>query len=262
MTQTPEPPAAQDPIPRPTRAVQDPIAAAVAPGYTFEGTALELGGLMLNATDLSDVQHPDPARDAQPPRPRRRRDRHRQDQDPAAPRRAAERQRRAGLRGRHQGRPVRPQRPGRGRREDRGPRHVGGPGVDRDRLPDRVLCPRRPGHRRTHPSDDDVVRPDAPEQGARPQRHPGVEPRPGLPLRRPGRAAAARPGRPAGRGAVPHQRRGQGRPQGSRWPLQRHRRRHPARADLLPGPGRRRVLRRAGVRVEASSSRSPPTARA
>ncbi len=35
---------------------QDPIAAAVAPGYEFEGPALELGGLMLNATDLSDVR--------------------------------------------------------------------------------------------------------------------------------------------------------------------------------------------------------------
>ncbi|WP_107706123.1 helicase HerA-like domain-containing protein [Nocardioides allogilvus] len=45
MTQTPEQPAPQD-----------PITAAVAPGYAFEGTALELGGLMLNATDLSDVQ--------------------------------------------------------------------------------------------------------------------------------------------------------------------------------------------------------------
>lgn len=45
MTQTPEQPTAQD-----------PIAAAVAPGYTFEGTALELGGLMLNATDQSDVK--------------------------------------------------------------------------------------------------------------------------------------------------------------------------------------------------------------
>ncbi|MEP6817708.1 MAG: helicase HerA-like domain-containing protein, partial [Marmoricola sp.] len=33
----------------------DPISAAVAPGYVFEGPALELGGLMLNATDLSDV---------------------------------------------------------------------------------------------------------------------------------------------------------------------------------------------------------------
>src|SRR3990170_1969794 len=45
MTQTPGPTAAQD-----------PITAAVAPGYAFEGTVLELGGLMLNASDLSDVR--------------------------------------------------------------------------------------------------------------------------------------------------------------------------------------------------------------
>src|SRR3990170_1676831 len=45
MTQTPGPTAAQD-----------PITAAVAPGYTFEGAALELGGLMRNATDLTDVR--------------------------------------------------------------------------------------------------------------------------------------------------------------------------------------------------------------
>ncbi|WP_426242976.1 helicase HerA-like domain-containing protein [Nocardioides sp. LHG3406-4] len=32
------------------------IAEAVAPGYEFEGTALELGGLMLDATQLSDVR--------------------------------------------------------------------------------------------------------------------------------------------------------------------------------------------------------------
>ncbi|KQY62648.1 MULTISPECIES: helicase HerA-like domain-containing protein [unclassified Nocardioides] len=32
-----------------------PIVDAVRPGYAFEGPALELGGLMLNATDLSDV---------------------------------------------------------------------------------------------------------------------------------------------------------------------------------------------------------------
>ena len=34
----------------------NPIAAAVAPGYAFTGPALELGGLMLDATDLSDVR--------------------------------------------------------------------------------------------------------------------------------------------------------------------------------------------------------------
>jgi DNA helicase HerA-like ATPase len=37
-------------------AVSNAIADAVRPGYTFEGAALELGGLMLNANDLSDVQ--------------------------------------------------------------------------------------------------------------------------------------------------------------------------------------------------------------
>ena len=35
---------------------QHPIAAAVAPGYQFEGTALELGGLMLDASTMSDVR--------------------------------------------------------------------------------------------------------------------------------------------------------------------------------------------------------------
>jgi DNA helicase HerA-like ATPase len=33
----------------------NPIVAAVAPGYQFEGAALELGGLMLDATELSDT---------------------------------------------------------------------------------------------------------------------------------------------------------------------------------------------------------------
>ena len=34
---------------------QDPISAAVAPGYTFEGPALELGGLLVDATTLGGV---------------------------------------------------------------------------------------------------------------------------------------------------------------------------------------------------------------
>ena len=37
-------------------APEHPIAAAVRPGYAFEGTALELGGLMLDATTLTDVR--------------------------------------------------------------------------------------------------------------------------------------------------------------------------------------------------------------
>lgn len=51
MSETPEaqPPAATDPIP-------DPMSEAVAAGYRFEGEALELGGLMLDAEHLSDVR--------------------------------------------------------------------------------------------------------------------------------------------------------------------------------------------------------------
>lgn len=47
MTQTPEA--------SPAPAEEDPVAAAVAPGYVFEGAALELGGLMLDATTLADT---------------------------------------------------------------------------------------------------------------------------------------------------------------------------------------------------------------
>ncbi|MBC2932382.1 helicase HerA-like domain-containing protein [Nocardioides sp. zg-1228] len=39
-----------------TQTAGDPISQAVAPGYAFEGPALELGGLMLGADDLSDVR--------------------------------------------------------------------------------------------------------------------------------------------------------------------------------------------------------------
>ena len=58
MTQTPETGTPQDPPAdsNDSAASLDPIAAAVAPGYQFEGAALELGGLMLNASDLSNVQ--------------------------------------------------------------------------------------------------------------------------------------------------------------------------------------------------------------
>ncbi|HEX2550989.1 MAG TPA: helicase HerA-like domain-containing protein, partial [Nocardioidaceae bacterium] len=47
-----EPSTAADTTPGPA---QDPIVAAVAAGYAFEGPALELGGLMLDAERLSDV---------------------------------------------------------------------------------------------------------------------------------------------------------------------------------------------------------------
>src|SRR6478672_6121759 len=47
-----EPTATADTPPGPA---QDPIEATVAAGYAFEGPALELGGLMLDATELSDT---------------------------------------------------------------------------------------------------------------------------------------------------------------------------------------------------------------
>ncbi|HEX5917261.1 MAG TPA: helicase HerA-like domain-containing protein, partial [Nocardioides sp.] len=63
MSETPEAqqPATSDPVPE---AVADPVAdpishpisEAVAPGYRFDGEALELGGLMLDAEHLSDVR--------------------------------------------------------------------------------------------------------------------------------------------------------------------------------------------------------------
>ena len=40
----------------PAATPDDPVAAAVASGYAFEGPALELGGLVLDATHLSDVR--------------------------------------------------------------------------------------------------------------------------------------------------------------------------------------------------------------
>ena len=199
--------------------------------------------------------HPDPARDAEPARPGGRRDRHRQDQDPAADGRAAQRSGRACLRRRHQGRPLRPGHGRRAQREDHRAHRVGRTGLEGDGLPGGVLRARRAGHRHPAAGDHVGVRADPAEQGPRPQRHPGVEPRPGLPLRRQGRAAAARPRRPARGRRLPHQRRGQARPEGARRSVLGHRGRDPARADHVPGPRRRGVLRRARVRVRRSCCR-------
>src|SRR6187551_2500837 len=57
MTETPEAqPTNTEAEPVGAPVPTDPISAAVAPGYAFEGPALELGGLMLNADDLGGVQ--------------------------------------------------------------------------------------------------------------------------------------------------------------------------------------------------------------
>ena len=64
-------------------------------------------------------------------------------------------------------------------------------------VPDRVLRARRAGHRDPDPRHDHVVRAGAAVQGAGAERRPGVLARAGLPLRRQGRPAAARPQGPA-----------------------------------------------------------------
>ena len=56
MTATPpEPTPPTAPGPGPEAHADSPIVQAVAPGYAFEGAALELGGLMLDATTLTDT---------------------------------------------------------------------------------------------------------------------------------------------------------------------------------------------------------------
>ncbi len=49
-------PSPDDTAPPVEPAAEDPIVAAVAPGYAFEGAALELGGLMTGPEDLTDVR--------------------------------------------------------------------------------------------------------------------------------------------------------------------------------------------------------------
>lgn len=65
MSETPAPPAPEPAAAPPTEAApavpgpephaDSPVVQAVAPGYAFEGAALELGGLMLDATTLTDT---------------------------------------------------------------------------------------------------------------------------------------------------------------------------------------------------------------
>ena len=63
--------------------------AEMAAGYTLDEPAIVLGSPILGDEVLTDVRVQVAAVARQPPRPDRRRDRHRQDQDPPAPRRPA-----------------------------------------------------------------------------------------------------------------------------------------------------------------------------
>ena len=220
-------------------------------GYAFEGPALELGGLMLDATHAVRHPDPDPARRCStgtawspaPPAPARPRPCSCSPSSSAphgVPVFAAD------IKGDLSGLAT----PGEAGREDHRARRVGRPGLAGDRLPGRVLRARRPGHRHPAAGDDErrsgrccsarcsaSTTPRSPASGwssTTPTRH-------GLPLLDLADLRAVVGYLTSDEGKAELKALG-GLSSGDR-------RRDPARADRLPGPGRRRVLRRAGVRV-------------
>ena len=184
------------------------VLAAVRAAFPGAGIA---GVAPLGAPVHDGQCHPEPligdaARDDEPPRAGRGRDRHRQDQDAAADRRAALRRGRAGLRRRHQGRRRRARRRGRGERRAsrRARRRPASPGAPVG-IPDRAPQPDRQA-RRAAARDGVVVRAARARQGAGPQRHAGERAGAGVQVLRRPQAAAARLQGPA-RGADPPDRR-------------------------------------------------------
>ena len=189
-----------------------------------------------------------PAGHVQPARPGGRRDRYRQDQDAAGDRRAAVGGGRPGVHARRQGRPDRS-------------RRCAGTGNDRitaraaetgdnwagRRLSGGVPVDRRAGHRDPDPGEHRQLRADPAVEGARPERHPGVDARADLPLGRRQEPAAAGPQGSAGGHRAPDQRGGQGRPRRAGRGVEGDRGGHPAGAGQPGGRRRRRLLRRAAA---------------
>ena len=169
---------------------------AIRAGYAFDGEVLEIGALV-NGAVMPDVQVRIPIAMLNRHGTRRRSDRNRQDTHPAGARRTAVQRRGAGVRRRHQGRPVRRGDPRRVQREAARPHRRHRAEVVQRQLSHRVLQPRRHRDGRSGAGDAVGIRADAAVQGARAQRHAGVLARPGVPLRRERRPAAGRPRRPA-----------------------------------------------------------------
>ena len=150
--------------------------------------------------------------------------------------------------------------------EPRPPKRGRRPGPSRGRpaaFPVEFLALGGIGPGRAAAGDDDRLRPAAAGEGARPQRHPGVSPRPGLPLRR--RAPACRCSTsPTCAPCCSYLTRDEGKAD-----LRSSAALSPATAGVIlreligaRGPGRRRVLRRARVRHRATCCAPPPTAAA
>ena len=119
-------------------------------GYAFEGAVPRVGAAVVDGTAHADAHGAHPAVGDEPARPGRRRDRHRQDQDPAADGRAAVR-RRACRSSSPTSRATCPAWRPPGEPSDKITARAGRrrPGLGADGLPGRVLRARRAGHR--HP---------------------------------------------------------------------------------------------------------------
>ncbi len=174
----------------------------LAAGYGYRGAVAGARRSARGNPGPPGAQDSASARDGEPPRAGRRRHRHRQDQDASAAHRTALGSGRAGVRGRHEGRPLRPRRAGRAR--DRVTGRAGEIGWDwkaarragRVRQPHRCAGGAAPCH-------GQLVRAAAAGQGALAERHPDQRPDDGLQVRRRQSASAARLPRSPGGAPVP-----------------------------------------------------------
>ncbi len=239
------------------------FAATITAAYATEGAAIDLGRGVHEGELVRDAAVQDPARDDEPARARRRRDRHGQDEDAAGARRAALARRRPGARRRRQGRRVR----ARGARAEPG-------GAGEKRMADLGL-PFAPEAFPVEFLSLGGLGPGVPVRATvsdfGPQllakvlgreRDAGVEPRARVPLRRREGPAAARPRRPARAAHVPGLRRRQAGARGDRRALVGHGRRAAALARRARDRRRDRVLRRAAARRRRPAARWRPTAAA
>ena len=165
---------------RPVTAFSETIAKA----YAVDGGAIDLGPRGARGQPGARGGGAPAARDDEPPRADRRRDRHRQDAHPAAARRAAFRRGRLGVRGGLQGRPFGARAARRGRRAGAEADGRAAAAVRADVVPGRVPRARRHRRRRPGPGDGDRLRAGAARQGPGCKRDAAADAVAALPVRR------------------------------------------------------------------------------